>query len=256
MHQVTGPRRDGVYKDTAELHCFAGYSLLQSNPFKANFTITKSPKETFQTSTDNMMFLSLFSLAAVAATLTGVVALPRAADPGSPESLPNSAFAPASDAHLPGFPWANVTAFDLALVGAPARRRGDANTTDLFAKRQEDYPDFYWDGWICHSYSGGPGHQRLRETHQAFNRLFGNPRLTMARHQCYVATCRGLYLQVCNWAGVDRAETSNVRNVVVGRTPRDDHNCMSSSYDNMYVRYYFGYGDGGLIDFRNDRRRC
>ena len=111
--------------------------------------------------------------------------------------------------------------------------------------------------WVCNNYGGGGGHAQLRRSHQGFNRVFGGAKLTAAPLQCYSGECNGYYFTVCNWAGVNRAETPNMRNIAADRDPGADYNCLTTNYENEYIKYYWGRGTFDSSFARTiDRRRC
>ncbi|KAH7353397.1 hypothetical protein B0T11DRAFT_300546 [Plectosphaerella cucumerina] len=109
--------------------------------------------------------------------------------------------------------------------------------------------------WTCGRPTGGGGHQALRNVHAGFNRVFGNPRLTMARGQCYVTSCGGHFFAVCNTSGVTRTEHSNHRNLAKDSNPGPGGSCRYLVWDETYIHYYFGAGSG-VFGGNVDRRNC
>ncbi|KAK3325919.1 hypothetical protein B0H66DRAFT_549766 [Apodospora peruviana] len=95
--------------------------------------------------------------------------------------------------------------------------------------------------WDCESPSGGPGFDALRADHQAFNRAFGNPRLTADAEKCFVSRCNGRDLAWCNMTPARKSEISNERNVMAATSPGTGKNCFWVVDGGAYLWYADNY---------------
>ncbi|KAL4876512.1 hypothetical protein BJY04DRAFT_222993 [Aspergillus karnatakaensis] len=111
--------------------------------------------------------------------------------------------------------------------------------------------------WNCVT-GGGPGHNGLRQIHSDFNRLWGNPRLTIGSGQCLAATCRGLTFGVCNDASYTQTEVSNHRNIAKDTDPGNGGSCAMNvdRVYHAYLKYVFAREDQLYWRPNTMNRRC
>ncbi|KKZ64680.1 hypothetical protein EMCG_01368 [[Emmonsia] crescens] len=151
-----------------------------------------------------MFFLSIFILSAV---FTGPVFIRPPSTELSRQGLLES---PGASPKSPGMLTTRQTRNKLSLVGLVALLAAASTATPLASPIEESI-DATAAGWTCKR-DGWGGSSTLIATHSAFNRKFGNSRLTMAGHQCYVVKCYQHYFGICNYTSYVRVEKSGVRN--------------------------------------------
>ncbi|PGH29485.1 hypothetical protein GX50_07776 [[Emmonsia] crescens] len=110
----------------------------------------------------------------------------------------------------------------LSFIGIVALLATAATSTPIEAS----VDNFGITDWRCVEKTGGDGHNRLKELHTEFNKLFGERRLKVASGQCYVAVCKGYSLALCNYADSTKREISGHRNVARNANPGTGKQCL------------------------------
>ncbi|KKZ61074.1 hypothetical protein EMCG_04318 [[Emmonsia] crescens] len=146
------------------------------------------------------------------------------------------------------YSFANI-AQKLSFIGIVALLATAATATPIEAPVEVAAAD-----WECGRSDGG-GDVILKRLHTQFNKLFGAPRLTMARGQCYIVDCYGHYFGICNLDSTSRTEISGDRNVAGKANPESGSICTIYPSDRR-LRYHYGRNNYPTYFKNTDLRRC